>query len=74
MGQFPSFPEFYSTYKMINVKNSNVYSSKFVLSVVDLSNIELATEEDRLHGIDYWARVFKARTWEELKMLAKDNE
>ena len=51
-----------------------MYSSKFVLSVVDLSNIELATEEDRLHGIDYWARVFKARTWEELKMLAKDNE
>lgn len=71
---FPSFPEFYSTYKMMNVKNSNVYSSKFVLSVVDLSNIELATEGDRSHGIDYWARVFKARTWEELKMLAKDNE
>ncbi|MDY2593962.1 MAG: PD-(D/E)XK nuclease family transposase [Oliverpabstia sp.] len=71
---FPNIPEFYSTYKMQNVKNGNVYSGKFTLSVVDLSCIELATDEDRFYGIDYWARVFKAKTWEELKMLSKDNE
>lgn len=71
---FPNTPEFYSTYKMQNVKNGNVYSSKFILSVVDLSCIELATDEDRFYGLDYWARVFKAKTWEELKMLSKDNE
>ena len=59
---------------MQNVKNGNVYSGKFTLSVVDLSCIELATDEDRFYGIDYWARVFKAKTWEELKMLSKDNE
>ena len=34
----------------------------------------MATEEDKAHGIDYWARLFKANTWEEIKMLAKDNE
>lgn len=51
-----------------------MYSSKFTLSVVDLNQIELATQEDKNAGIDYWARVFKAKTWEELKMLAKNNE
>ena len=59
---------------MMNVKNHHTYSDKFVLSVVDLSKIELATEEDDACGLTYWARLFKATTWEELKMLAKGNE
>ena len=58
----------------MNVKNFNTYSSKFVLSVVDLTKVELATEEDRAFRIDYWAKIFKAKTWEDLKMLVKDNE
>ena len=71
---FPDYPEFYATYKLMNVKNFNTYSSKFVLSVVDLTKVELATEEDRAFRIDYWAKIFKAKTWEDLKMLVKDNE
>ena len=71
---FKDVPEFYSEYKMMNVKNHRIYSDKFILLVVDLSKIELATEEDKAFQIDYWARLFKAETWEELKMLAKDNE
>ena len=59
---------------MMNVKNFNTYSSKFVLSVVDLNKVELATEEDKAFRIDYWAKIFKAKTWEDLKMLVKDNE
>lgn len=70
----PKEPEFYATYKMLNVKNHLVYSDKFILSVVNLNQIELATKEDKAYNIDYWARIFKARTWEELKMFAKDNE
>ena len=58
----------------MNVKNFNTYSSKFVLSVVDLTKVELATEKDRAFRIDYWAKIFKAKTWEDLKMLVKDNE
>lgn len=42
--------------------------------MVNLTQIRLATDEDKAHGIDYWARLFKANTWEEIKMLAKDNE
>ncbi len=71
---FPESPEFYATYQLLNVKNHHRYSSKFSLSVVDLSQINLATEEDIIYGIDHWARLFKAKTWEEIKMLAKDNE
>ena len=71
---FPDNPEFYATYKMLNVKNHHTYSDKFVLSVVDLSQIELATEADEACGLTYWARLFKATTWEELKMLANGNE
>ena len=42
--------------------------------MVNLNQIELATKEDKAYNIDYWARIFKAKTWEELKMFAKDNE
>ena len=72
---FPDNPEFYATYRMINIKNhSQVYSDKFTLSVVDLTQIDNATEEDKSSKIDYWARLFKAKTWEELQMLAQNDE
>ena len=67
-------PEFYATYKLMNVKNHEIYSDKFVLSVVNLNQIDKATEEDRRYGIDHWARLFKATTWEAIKMLAAKNE
>lgn len=53
--------------------SNHPYTSKFVLNVLDLTHIELATEEDKTYGIDAWARLFKARTWEDLKMIAKQN-
>ena len=60
---------------MININNhSQVYSDKFTLSVVDLTQIEKATVEDKSSKIDYWARLFKAQTWEELQMLAQNDE
>lgn len=71
---FPDRPEFYATYYMSNEKTHEKYSDKFRLSVLDLTRIDLATEEDKLYGIDHWATLFKAQTWEELKMLAKNNE
>ena len=70
---FEKSPEFYATYKLINVKNHKVYSDNFVLSVVNLSRIDLATNEDKHYQIDYWARLFKATTWEEIHMLASEN-
>ena len=70
---FSEHPEFYSTYQFLNVKNHTLYSDKWRISVLDLSRIDLATEEDRQYQLDYWAALFKAKTWEELQMLAQDN-
>ena len=71
---FSEYPEFYSTYQFLNVKNHTIYSDKLRLCVLNLTRIDLATEEDRQYHIDYWASLFKATTWEELKMLAEQNE
>lgn len=55
-------------------KTYTPYSDKFILRVVNLRQIDFATDEDRANRIDYWARLFTATTWEEIKMLAKNNE
>ncbi len=71
---FPDHPEFYATYQFLNVKNYTLYSDKLRLSVLNLTHTDLATEEDKQYQIDYWASLFKSTTWEELKMLAENNE
>ena len=58
---------------MMNVKNHHIFTDRIALSVVNLKHMELATQEDREWKIDYWASLFKATTWEELKMLAEQN-
>ncbi len=67
-------PEFYATYKLMNLRNQKIYSDNFTLSVVNLKQIDKATAEDRRYGIDHWAQLFKATTWEAIKMLAAKNE
>ena len=49
------------------------HSDKFNLRVVNLKQINLATEEDRTYKIDYWARLFTATSWEEMKELAQND-
>ncbi|MBP3567533.1 MAG: PD-(D/E)XK nuclease family transposase [Lachnospiraceae bacterium] len=74
---FPEYPEFFATYELANTSNPNysyLYSDKLRISVVDLTQIELATEDDKCYDIDLWARVFTATTWEEIEMLAQNNE
>ena len=70
---FKDSPDFFGTYKFMNTKNHKIYSDKLTLHVVDLTQIDNASEEDKLRGIEYWARLFKADTWEEIKMLASNN-
>jgi predicted transposase/invertase (TIGR01784 family) len=69
---FPEHPEFYASYKLLNVKTHHLYTSKFILNVVSLKQINLATDEDKQFGIDRWARLFKSTTWEDIRMLAKN--
>jgi predicted transposase/invertase (TIGR01784 family) len=70
---FKDDPAFFSEFKISNVKTHKVYSDKFVLDVVSLNCIDLATPEDVESGLVDWARFFTASTWEELQMLAANN-
>ena len=69
MGVLSSFP----TDSKFTPSDSHLYTDKFNLYVVELNQTGLATDEDRQYGIDAWARLFKARTWEEIKMITKEN-
>ena len=70
---FEDQPEFFATYELRNKKIGHLYSSKFSIHVLDLTRIDLATAEDQNYEIDRWAKLFKAKTWEELRMIAKNN-
>ena len=71
---FPEHPEFFSTYKMLNIKNYYKYSDKFTVHVLDLTQINLAQKEDRDHDLDKWARLFNTLTWEDFKMISANNK
>ena len=70
---FEDQPEFFATYELRNKKTGHLYSSKFSIHVLDLTRIDLATAEYQNYEIDRWAKLFKAKTWEELRMIAKNN-
>lgn len=71
---FEDRPEFYAAYKLINIKNHQVYSNDLTLYVANLTRIDLATKEDKYYHIDSWAKLIKATTWEELRMAASEDE
>ena len=70
---FPNDTEFYATYHMANDISHQIYSDKFRLSVLQLRQMEHATEADRQQGRYLWAKFFKATNWEEIRMLAEQN-
>lgn len=71
---FDDAPEFYAKNMLMNTKNHKVFNDKFVLNVLCLNQIRLATDEDKKWQIDKWATLFKARTWEEIRMVSENNE
>ena len=71
---FEDEPIFYSRNVLMDINKHRIYSDKFQVNVLELRQVELATEEDKKWNLDFWARLFKAETWEELRMIAKDNE
>ena len=70
---FADAPAFYSCNKLMDEKTYHVYSDKLALNVLDLNQIDLATEEDKLWKLDYWAHLFKASTWEDIRMITQTN-
>ncbi len=70
---FEDHPEFFAKYHISNEKDGYQYTDKFHLYVIELNHTEMATEEDKKHKIDTWAKLFKATTWEEIKMITSAN-
>ena len=70
---FEGEPIFYSQNVLMDMNKHRIYSDKFQVNVLELKQVELATEEDKKWNLDFWAKLFKAGTWEELKMIAKMN-
>ncbi len=70
----PGHPKFYSRYRLSEIEDHYVYTEKLTIGTVDLTNIALATENDKAYNIDKWASLFKAETWEDIKMLAEKYE
>ena len=71
---FPENPSFYSKNLMMDTETHHVYSSKFAIHVLDLKQVNNASSEDKHWGLDNWAKLFKAATWEDVKMIAANNK
>ena len=70
---FEKHPEFFAKYQIRNAEDGFIYTDKFNLYVIELNNTDIATAYDKRLGIDKWARLFKAKTWEEIKMIAEEH-
>ena len=68
LGLGPIYGVTFKTY--LNQRTGQLYSSKFQISVVDLTLRNQATEEDIAQHRDLWAAFFKATEWGELMALA----
>ena len=66
--------EFYSRYRIKNVRDGRIYTDKFGINVLNLKCIGNATDDDKENELDAWAKLFKAKTWEEIKMIANQHD
>ncbi len=75
-----SSPEITTNYDIYNIVKGETLPGKdplchkIYLIVVSLNQTDLATREDIDSGLVNRVRLFKAKTWEELKMIAADNK
>ncbi len=70
---FEDHPEFFAKYQLRNAVDNYLYTDKFNLFVIELNHTDMARPDDRKQKVDTWAKLFKATTWEEIKMITKDN-
>lgn len=69
------FPEeFYSEYVFYCRKTGHVYSDKIGMYMLQLRQLENSKNEKEMPELYRWAQLFQATTWEEIKMLADNNQ
>ena len=67
--------EFFVEYKLLSTSKHTAYTGKFQIKVLLLNHLNTADEREKStpNGLYFWAKLFKAQSWEDLKMIAKDN-
>ena len=70
---FDGDTEFFATYHLANDITHKIYSDKFRLSVLQLNQVQHATDEDSSSKRTLWAQFFKVSTWKEVSMLAEQD-
>ena len=71
---FPNVNKLYSQHFMMEKDTHTIFSSLLQINVLSLIHLDKATIAERSSGLFTWARFFRAETWEELKMLEKEDE
>lgn len=71
---FKDDERFYSNFLLMEEKTNRIYTRDFQISMINLSHIENATEEDIESGLYDWVRLFKATEWKELMEMAQQSE
>ena len=61
----------YTQYRLMDLRTFHVYSDKLSLNVLNLSYLDKVPEAERQTDLYKWASLFHAKTWEDLKSLAK---
>ena len=69
------FPEkLYLEYYFYNLDTAHKYSDKMSIRVLQLSQLGKKEDEADMPELYRWAQLFKAGTWEEMRMLAEKSE
>lgn len=63
----------YDTFTLKNQDNTLVFTDKFKLSVVNLTRIDKASNEDIQYHLDKWCQFITAKTWDEIQILARED-
>ncbi len=72
---FKEYPAFNASYMLTSTDDRHyIYSEKIKLTNIDMTKIDLATDNDINYGLVNWAKLFMAETWEDLKMLAEKDK
>lgn len=71
---FPEQPQFYSANYLMDRKTHRLYTGNFGIHVLDLSQINNVSKEEKNTPLYYWARMFLATTWEEVNDMAEKSE
>ena len=68
---FPEHRRFFSRYSLKDAEGWEL-TEKMQLCVMDLSAMDLASEADRSQKLDEWAKLFNAKTWEDVEAITAD--